>query len=55
MLARWMKDWKTVCKLAAGPHYMHIILRGRLGLCQDRRAVREGAGPDQMEMQMQHI
>lgn len=35
MLARWMKDWKTVCKLALGPHYMHVILCGRLGFCQN--------------------
>lgn len=28
MLAHWMKDWKTVCKLASGPHYMHMILCG---------------------------
>lgn len=38
MLACWMKGWKTVCELASGLHYMHIILCGsRLGFCQDRR------------------
>lgn len=43
MLACRMKDWKTVCKLASGPRCMHVVLCGRLGLCQDRRAVWEGA------------
>lgn len=55
MLARWMKDWKAVCKLASAPSlHAHVgILCGRLGLFQDSRAVWDGAGagPDQMQMQ----
>lgn len=47
MLACAVKDWRTVCELAAGPRCVLRALCGRaLGLCQDRGAVWEGAAPD---------
>lgn len=49
MLAGRRKDWTTVCKLASGPHYMHMhsCVAGLVS-GQARRVVWERAGPDQM-------